>query len=40
MLETPKAQIPKRKDEICLNVTVAKAEKSYEMNIWLDPKYS
>lgn len=31
MLETPKAHIPKRKDETSLNVKVAKAEKSYEM---------
>ena len=39
MLEIPKAHIPKRKDEIRLNVMVAKVEKSYEMDIWLNPKY-
>lgn len=38
MLEIPKAHIPKRKDEIYLNVMVAKVEKSYEMDIWLNPK--
>ena len=31
MLEYPKAHIPKRKDEISLNVMVTKVEKSYEM---------
>ena len=31
MLEYPKAHIPKQNDEICINVMVAKAEKSYEM---------
>ena len=31
MLEYPKAHIPKRKDEINLDVMVAKAEKSYEI---------
>ena len=39
MLEIPKAHIPKRKDEIYLNVMVTKVEKSYEMDIWLNPKY-
>jgi hypothetical protein len=31
MLEYPKAHIPKQNDEICINVMVEKAEKSYEM---------
>ena len=31
MLEYPKAHIPKRNGEIDINVTVAKAEKSYEI---------
>ena len=31
MLEYPKAHMPKRNDEININVMVAKAEKSYEM---------
>lgn len=31
MLEYPKVHIPKRNDEISINVMVAKAEKSYEM---------
>ena len=31
MLEYPKAHIPKRNDEIGINVMVAKAEKSYEI---------
>lgn len=31
MLETPKAHIPKRNDEICVCVMVTKVEKSYEM---------
>ena len=39
MLEIPKAHIPKRKDETCLNVMVTKVEKSYEIDIWLNPKY-
>ena len=38
MLETPKAHIPKRKDEISLNVTVTKVEKSCEMTAWSNPK--
>ena len=39
MLENPKAHIPNRKDEICLYAMVTKVEKSYEINIWLNPKY-
>lgn len=39
MLENPKAHMPKRKDEICLNVMATKVEKSYEIDIWLNPKY-
>ena len=38
MLEIPKAHIPKRKDETCLNVMVTKVEKSYEIDIWLNPQ--
>ena len=38
MLETPKAHIPKRSYEIRTGVKVAKAEKSYEINIRLNPK--
>lgn len=39
MLENPKAHIPKRKNEICLSVMVAKVEKSYEIDTRLNPKY-
>ena len=38
MLECPKAHIPKRKDEKCLDVTVVKTEKSYEIDTRLNPK--
>ena len=33
MLEIPKAHIPKRKDETCLNVMVTKVEKSYGLDL-------
>ena len=39
MLETPKAHIPKRKDEKCLSVMVTKVEKNYEIDTRLKPKY-
>ena len=39
LLESPKAHILKRKYEIRLNVIVAKAEKSCEINIRSNPKY-
>ena len=32
--------MPKRKDEISLNGMVAKAEKIYEMFIWLNPQWT
>ena len=38
MLETPKAHIPKRNDEISISVTVTKVEKSYVIVAGCKPK--
>ena len=40
LLELLKGQLPQHKDEISLSVMVTKVEKSIDMNIWLNPKYS